>query len=200
MTSHQTVTDGYTDIPSGKLVNVVICLEMTDRPRPRAEPTRARLALVRCDRPDLGWYRTLFRRVGAPYLWASRLELDDVALSTKLADPNVESYVLRDTDEDVGMMELDFTPGECELRFFGLVEGAIGTGAGRWLMNRTIERAWSRPIRRFWLHTCHFDHPGALAFYMRSGFRPYKRQIEIYDDPRLVGLLPRDAAPDIPIL
>jgi GNAT superfamily N-acetyltransferase len=192
--------DGYTDIPSGKLVNVAIFLEMSKPPARRAEPRLGGLALIRCEHPDLQWYRALFRQIGAPYLWASRLELDDEALAKRLEDPDVEAYVLRDRDAEIGMMELDFAPDECELRFFGLIESAIGTGAGRWLMNRTIERAWSRPIRRFWLHTCNFDHPDALAFYLRSGFRPYKRQIEIYDDPRLTGLLPRDAAPQVPIL
>jgi hypothetical protein len=46
-------------------------------------------------------------------------------------------------------------------------------------MNRAIERAWSRPIRRFWAHTCTLDHPSALGFYKRSGFRPFRRQVEI---------------------
>jgi GNAT superfamily N-acetyltransferase len=194
------LSNGYVDVPPGKLVNVVICLEMMQPPPPRAGPKLGGLTLVRSRHPSLEWYRALFRRVGTPYLWASRLELDDAGLSKKLNDPDVEAYVLRDGDAEIGMMELDFTPGECELRFFGLIQSAIGTGAGRWLMNRTIERAWNRRIRRFWLHTCHFDHPDALAFYVRSGFRPFKRQIEIYDDPRVNGLLPPDAAPHVPIL
>jgi GNAT superfamily N-acetyltransferase len=194
------LSDGYTDIPPGKLVNVVVCMEMFAPPAARPEPKREDLSLVRFNDPDPASYRALFRRVGAPYLWSSRLELADALLSKLLNDPNVEPYVVRSADAELGMMELDFTPDECELRFFGLVERALGTGTGRWLMNRTIERAWSRPIRRFWLHTCHFDHPAAIGFYLRSGFRPYKRQIEIYDDPRLTGLLPVDAAPQVPII
>lgn len=67
-------------------------------------------------------------------------------------------------------------------------------------MNRAIDLAWSRPIERFWVHTCTLDHPRAVDFYVRSGFRPYERKIEILDDPRVIGLLPRSAAPDIPIL
>ena len=67
-------------------------------------------------------------------------------------------------------------------------------------MNAAIDRAWSQPIRRFWVHTCTLDHPGAIAFYMRSGFRPFRRQIEIADDPRLSGVLPESAAPHIPII
>ena len=76
----------------------------------------------------------------------------------------------------------------------------VGTGAGRYLMNRTLERAWTRDVERVWVHTCNLDHPAALPFYMRTGFEPYKREIEIYDDPRLNGLQPQSATPGIPIL
>jgi GNAT superfamily N-acetyltransferase len=98
-------------------------------------------------------------------------------------------------------LKLDFrTPEECELLFFGLTETLVGKGVGRWAMNRAIEFAWSRPIRRFWVHTCSLDHPEAVAFYIRSGFTPYKRQIEVADDPRLTGVLSPTAAPHVPML
>lgn len=194
--------DGYTDLPAGKMANVVTCLEMLEPPNLRPERSDGQLTIARWERPPLDEYRALFVRVGAPYLWFSRLELDDEALARVIYDRDCEIYVARDRADVVGWFELDFHegPAECELRFFGLVAEAIGTGAGRWLMNRMLERAWARPIRRFWLHTCNLDHPGALNFYRRSGFSPYKREIEVHDDPRLNGLLPRDAAPDVPIL
>jgi hypothetical protein len=67
-------------------------------------------------------------------------------------------------------------------------------------MNEAVTRAWARPITRFWVHTCTHDHPGALAFYVRSGFTPYQRMVEVHDDPRLQGLLPEAAAPHIPLI
>ena len=78
--------------------------------------------------------------------------------------------------------------------------GLIGGGAARWMMNRAIEMAWARPIKRFWVHTCTLDAPGAPAFYMRSGFVPFRRQVEIADDPRLAGLAPLDSAPHVPVI
>jgi hypothetical protein len=60
--------------------------------------------------------------------------------------------------------------------------------------------AWARPISRFWVHTCSFDHPSAVAFYTRSGFRPYATMVELMTDPRLEGRLPPDAAPQIPLI
>jgi hypothetical protein len=67
-------------------------------------------------------------------------------------------------------------------------------------MDHAIERAWRKPIRCFWVHTCTFDHPGAISFYIRSGFEPFKRQIEIADDPRLTSGYPPEAAPHIPVI
>ena len=194
------LADGYTDLPPGKLANVVTCLEMFAPPQPRREPDAA-FTLDRIEPQDLKRYRALFRRIGEPYLWFSRLTLNDEALLAILRDPLVEAYALRSNDEDAGMLELDFrTPGEAEIVFFGVTRSLIATGAGRWLMNRALERAWSRPIRRLWVHTCTLDHPSAVPFYIRSGFRPFKRQIEVCDDPRATGLLSREAAPDVPVL
>ncbi|HKE36179.1 MAG TPA: GNAT family N-acetyltransferase [Candidatus Baltobacteraceae bacterium] len=199
--SYTRLPEGYTPLPPGKIANVVTDLEMFAAPPLRAERNAGTLTLVRWERPPLGEYRTLFRRVGAPYLWFSRLELDDAGLAAVIHNPDSEIYVARSGAEVVGWFELDFDQaGECELRFFGLVPEAIGSGAGRWLMNRVIERAWARPIRRFWLHTCTLDHPDAVDFYRRSGFVPFRREIEITDDPRLNGLLPRESAPHVPII
>ena len=102
----------------------------------------------------------------------------------------------------VGLMpDLDFrVEGDCEIAFLGLTPRLIGRGAGRWLMNRALELAWSRPINRLWLHTCTLDHPDALAFYVRSGFVPYRRQVEVADDPRLAGQVPRAIAPQVPMI
>ncbi len=193
--------DGYTDLPGGKVANVVTCLEMRTHPEPSPDPPRPECTLERITERETARYRTLFRRVGEQYLWFSRLALSDEQLAQTIRDPRAEIHAVRLAGRDEGLLELDFRePGECELLFFGITDALLGKGMGRWLMNRAIEMAWSRPIERFWLHTCTFDHPGALQFYIRSGFRPYKRQIEYSDDPRLTGLLPRNAAPQIPLL
>jgi GNAT superfamily N-acetyltransferase len=195
------LSDGYTDLPHGKIANVVTCLEMLERPAPRPDPPIDDLALQRAEVPDTAWYRDLFRRVGEPYLWFSALTLPQEQLERSIRDPAMQVYSVRYGGRDEGLLQLDFrTPGECELLYFGLTQALIGKGAGRWLMNRAIDIAWSHPIRRFWVHTCTLDHPSAVNFYIRSGFRPYKRQIEIADDPRITGILSKDAAPEIPVI
>lgn len=197
-----TLRDGYTDIPPGKVAAVVTHLEMLEPPPPRRAPQPAGAAVRAVAVPDAGWYRDLYGRIGAmDWLWFSRLALAPAALEAIIRDKQVEIHALTVDGRDEGLLELDFRiDGACELAFFGVTPGMIGQGAGRLLMTKAVERAWSRPIRRFWVHTCTLDHPGALAFYQRTGFKPFRRQIEVFDDPRLTGLVPETAAPHIPIV
>jgi GNAT superfamily N-acetyltransferase len=193
--------DGYSDVPYGKLAAVVTCLEMTSKPTMRAERDDAPWQLRRVTRPDPDWYRELFRRVGSDWLWYSRLVMPLEELQAILRNDEVEIYALTVNGSDEGLLELDFRgSGSCELAFFGLTAIAQGRGAGRWLMNRAVRRAWEQPISRFWVHTCTYDHPEALGFYLRSGFRPYARRVEVADDPRVTGLIPRTAAAAIPVI
>jgi len=193
--------NGYSDVPEGKLAAVVTCLEMLEKPAPRAGHADSAWQLRHVATPDWQWYRELFGRVGTEWLWFSRLAMPRAELEAILQRPAVEVYAFTVAGHDEGLLELDFqTAGECELAFYGLTAAVQGRGAGRWLMNRAIERAWAHPIRRFWVHTCSLDHPGALPFYLRSGFRAYARRIEVADDPRLTGLVPRSAGPHIPII
>jgi GNAT superfamily N-acetyltransferase len=127
--------------------------------------------------------------------------MSDADLAAIIHAPLVEVYALVQDGRDEGLLELDFRgPGQCELAFFGVTAKLIGSGAGSWLMNRALELMWARQVARVWVHTCTLDHPAALAFYRRAGFRPFRRQVEIADDPRLDGTLPRSAARHVPII
>ncbi|MGH6643257.1 MAG: GNAT family N-acetyltransferase [Bradyrhizobium sp.] len=192
--------DGTHDVPARKIATVVTHLEMTELPALPSDP-RGAWTIRRVETPALDWYRELFRRVGEEWLWISRTRMPDAKLAGIVHSPLVEVYALHHEGCDEGLLELDFREaGQCEIAFFGITTKLIGSGAGRWLMNRALELAWSRPIARLWLHTCTHDHPGAVAFYQRSGFRAFLRQIEIEDDPRLDGTAPRDAAGHVPII
>ena len=127
--------------------------------------------------------------------------MEDAKLIDILTDPDVEVYILKDGTKDAGLLELNLKEfPEIELAFFGLVPEMVGNGAGRWLMNKGLEIAWGRNPVRVWLHTCTLDSPQALPFYIRTGFVPFKRAVEVMDDPRLTGDLPERAAPQIPII
>ena len=86
-----------------------------------------------------------------------------------------------------------------EIAYFGIVPEMLGQGLGRVLMDATLRAAWSAGTERVWLHTCTEDHPGALAFYERMGFRRTRSEAVWIDDPRLAGILPHAASPHIPL-
>ena len=195
-----TLPDGYSDVPRGKIAAVVTHLEMTERAVLPSDPPGT-WTLRRVETPALDWYRELYRRVGEEWLWFSRTQMSDAELAAIVQAPLVEAYALQQDGRDEGLLELDFREaGQCEIAFFGVTAKLIGSGAGRWLMNRALEIAWSHPLTRLWLHTCTFDHPAALAFYRRSGFRPFRRQVEVVNDPRLDGTVPRDVARHVPVI
>ncbi|WP_460273401.1 GNAT family N-acetyltransferase [Celeribacter sp. ULVN23_4] len=196
-----TLPDGLHDLPSGKLAAIVTYLEMFERPAPRPAPEQPGLELVRHEAPTLDWYRALYTRVGADWLWFSRMYMEDAKLSAILTDPKVEVYSARKDGVDLGLLELDFRDAEnTELAFFGLDTSLIGGGTGRWLMEHALDKAFTRPIKRLFVHTCTLDSPQAVGFYIRSGFKPYGRAIEVMDDPRMNGPLPKTAAPHIPLI
>ena len=190
----------YESLPDGELAAVVTYLEMLTPPDHSVPPSP--LSLKRVEVPEPEHYRELFRRVGAPWLWFSRLTLDDAHLAEIIQHPKVELYsVLDDGGNQVGMLELDFRePHECELSFIGLVPELAGQGHGRWLLAEALRLAWREGVDRVHVHTCSLDHPAALAAYRRAGFTPFKRTIERFRDPRLLGILPTAAAPQIPLL
>ena len=192
--------DGYSDIPAGKIAAVVTHLEMRAPPALPPDPI-GDWTLRRVAQPDPEWYRDLYARVGQEWLWSLRQRMSNAALATTIRAAGVEIYALDRDGHDEGLLELDFRArNDCELVLFGVTAKLIGSGAGRFLMNRALQRAWSRPLTRLWVHTCTFDHPHALGFYQRSGFVAVRRQIEIASDPRLDGTLPRDVAKHVPVI
>jgi GNAT superfamily N-acetyltransferase len=190
----------YESVPDNEVAAVVTYLEMR---APREQPVPpSTLSLKRVEVPQPEHYRELFRLIGAPWLWFSRLILDDAHLAAIIQHPMVElDAVLDEHGREVGMLELDFRePHECELAFIGLIPELSGKGHGRWLLAEAVRRAWREGVNRVHVHTCSLDHPAALSAYRRAGFTPYKRAIERFPDPRLIGILPKDCAPQIPLL
>jgi GNAT superfamily N-acetyltransferase len=190
-----------TAVPPGEIATIVTSLQMLERPKPRPmSPSNLRLDRWREPSPDR--YRSLFRRVGEPWLWFSRLVMDEARLIAIIHDPAVEIYAVTDARGiELGLLELDFREaGQAELSFFGLVPELTGQGEGRWLMGHALALCWRKGIDRVWVHTCTLDHPKALGFYRAQGFVPYGRAVETFPDPRVIGVLPAEAAPHVPLL
>ncbi|MDP2804174.1 MAG: GNAT family N-acetyltransferase [Phreatobacter sp.] len=190
--------DGYTPLPAGKIAAVVTYLEMATRP---AEAIAEPLPLRPVARPDLAWYRAFYAAIGLDWLWTSRLLMDDAALGAILHHPDNALFVADGTAGETGIVEIDRRdPADVEIAFFGLKPGATGQGLGLRMMAAALAEAWRPEARRVWLHTCTLDHPAALSFYRRCGFAPFRQAIEVLDDPRVTGRIPREAAPRTPII
>ncbi len=186
------------DVPAGHLAAVVTYLEMRSRPTEMVVPSPLELHEIH---PTPDNYRTLFRAVGGPWLWFSRLVIPDEALASIIDHPAVELFEVHDRGAVVGMLELDRRGDrQCELAFVGLLPAYAGHGHGRWLLAEAVSRAWGHDTRRIHVHTCSLDHPAALAAYRRAGFIAVRRAVETFLDPRLADILPRDAAPHIPLV
>jgi GNAT superfamily N-acetyltransferase len=198
------IPDGYTDLAPGKVASVVTYLEMLKRPAladVSSSGVHRDVQLRPVRDPQLDWYRAIFRRAGAQWLWFSRLEMTDNQLAAVLQNPDVEFFLAESAGNEIGIAELDRSQSpNVEITSFALFSEAIGKGLGKPFIAQLLARAWTPSTTRVWLHTCNLDGPAALSFYMKCGFRPYKRAIEVADDPRLRGILPEDAAPQVPII
>ncbi len=192
----------YLPLPPGAIASIVTHLERHAPPERFPPCPRPGVTLERIDQPELNWYRGLYREVGEDWLWFTRTLMTDEQLAAIIRHPQVHIHALRERGRDIGLLEMDWREApDCEIVFFGLVREAIGQGLGNWMMGEAQRLAFQDGgARRLWLHTCTFDHPGALPFYLRQGFRAFKREVEVAADPRLSGDIAAEAASFHPVI
>ncbi|MEN6543161.1 GNAT family N-acetyltransferase [Parvibaculum sp.] len=161
---------------------IVTHLEMKAPPRlaPAPRPL-GKYALLRAERPPVHFYRYLYDTVGRPYVWVSRRNIPDEALTEIIHHDAVEIYVLYVNGAPVGYFELDFRDlPQAELSFLGIVPEYIEQGLGRFLLGEAISLAWLKNPERLIVQTCTLDHPAALSLYQRMGFSPYgQSEVEV---------------------
>lgn len=189
-------------VAAGRLSVIVTFLEMTTPPS-GARPQRpvGDYRLVRADPPTASFYRYLYTAIGEPWLWHERRRWTNDDLASVVRDPRIEVWVLHAKGTPAGYFEIDRreAPAVSDISYFGLAPEFIGCGLGPWFLRTAIESAWEGS-RRIKVNTCTFDHPRALPLYQSMGFKPIQAVMREIDDPRVTGLLPRDAAPHIPII
>jgi GNAT superfamily N-acetyltransferase len=162
-----------TPLPPGyRLVPVrTTYLEMTRRPETEPPAPPPGCGVERWNKPEPDEYRQLFSAVGGEWGWSGRLILKEEELKAILHAQTTEVYRLRCQGETAGFAELDRgIPGQVEIAYFGLVPAFIGRGLGKFLLRWTVQRAWQGGTKRVWLHTCQYDHAGALSIYLKAGF------------------------------
>lgn len=187
----QSHVDGAGQAPDGQIRVVVTHLEMLKPPPFGARPHLAlKLALMRAERPTVSFYRYLYHTVGQQWLWYERRVMDDASLERAIQDPSAEIFVLYVGGVPAGFFELDTSvASEVELKYFGLLPDFIGQRLGGYMLEKALERAWSKEPARVWLNTCTLDHPKAMAVYQRAGFVPFKQEVRFIDDPVASGAM-----------
>ncbi|PWC55584.1 GNAT family N-acetyltransferase [Azospirillum sp. TSO22-1] len=196
----------WTGVPAGprpgELQVIITYLEMTAPPAHASLPQPSgELALVRAAPPTVSFYRYLYDTVGEPWLWHERRRLSDTELTEAVTDPRVEVQVLYVSGTPAGYVEIDRREAQAtDIAYFGLIPDFIGLKLGPWLLDRGIRMAWEGGASKLVVNTCTFDHPKALPLYQSMGFVPNRHVTRVVRDPRADGVLPRTAAPHVPMV
>lgn len=164
-------------------------------------PMNCKIALLRADGIDPAFYRYLYDRVGEPWLWHARRRLALEALKAEITAAGIAVHVLYVDGVPAGYFELDRRAAPViDLVYFGLLPQFIGRRLGPFLLDQAIRAAFAEPpAERLTVNTCTLDHAKALTLYQRFGFSPTGQTQMTIADPRLDGVLPMTAAPQIPI-
>ncbi len=161
-----------------QLETVVTFLKMDERPNDHIPmPSGFKLALMRLERPTVGYYRYLYDGVGDGYDWIDRKVLSDEQLLAEISADGIEIYVAHVGGVPAGYFELECSKrDQVWLAYFGIMPDFLGMGLGKWLLHEAISTAWSKNPQSVRVETCTLDHPRALPLYQRMGFVPYDRK------------------------
>lgn len=119
--------------------------------------------------PELSQF--MFRTVGGPWRWFSRLSWNYQQWLDYLTQQQVRTWLLWVKGTPAGYIELlKHADQSVEIKFFGLVPQFIGRGLGLKLAQAAVMQAAQWQAAKIWLHTCSADHPSALKNYQHAGF------------------------------
>ncbi|HSG52061.1 MAG TPA: GNAT family N-acetyltransferase [Rheinheimera sp.] len=119
--------------------------------------------------PELSQF--LFRTVGGPWRWFSRLSWNYQQWLDYLTQQQVRTWILAVKGTPAGYIELlKHADQSVEIKFFGLLPQFIGQGLGAPLAKAAVMLAAQWTTGKIWLHTCSADHPSALKNYQQAGF------------------------------
>lgn len=143
-----------------------------------------RLRLERVEECPASFHRYLYAEVGRAYHWVDRLGWTDEETRAYLASPTVSLWVLYFSGGPAGYFELRrHHDGSVEIAYFGLLPEFTRRGFGKHLLTEAVRHAWAQGARRVWLHTCTLDDAAALPNYVARGFRPFKTEGYVVEEP-----------------
>lgn len=157
-------------------------LEMTADPQ-LVTTERDDLLLLRATEPAPELAAFFYTEVGRTFNWFGRMDWTRQQWADEAAEPTNHLWSCWQNGSPAGYFMLDEdsenTPGNTELKYFGLLPRFHGQGIGKWLLTQAIANAWALPsTNRLWLHTCSLDGPNAKANYLARGFEQCGESIE----------------------
>lgn len=156
-----------------RLVEAVVSqMELRARPARVSPPAASeRLRLHRVPNIPLDRYRQLYRAVGKPHHWTSRL-LPDAPLAAEIHSSDITVYVLEADGAPAGWFELETGKrhGRTRIVHFGIMPRFRGRHLARFLLSEAIEAAFGTGATIVTLETNTLDHPAAMPLYLGAGF------------------------------
>ncbi len=114
----------------------------------------------------------LYKQIGAEWGWRSRLNKSYREIEASLKDARVRIHFALINNSIIGYSEARIEDRDLAyIRYFGLKEGYIGCGYGKIFMRKVLENFRKEGVSWASLSTNTDNHPLALSFYKKSGFR-----------------------------
>ena len=158
------------------LTTTVTSLQLSNPPEHMVPPPSFPEPIVveEVPRIPLERYRALYRAVGEPHHWTSRL-LPDEDLRREIHGPAIRIFVASSGAAPVGWFEIETRPaiGESRIVHLGVMPAFRDRGLAGFLLSQAIRAGFSTGITCVSIETNTLDHPAALPLYLKHGFRPF---------------------------
>jgi N-acetylglutamate synthase-like GNAT family acetyltransferase len=161
-----------------KVPSLTYFLEMTTNPGYPNRKLPKGFCFEELVKPNPEEYLSIYKSSGFQWKWYDRILMDKSELIRIIHSPATRIFILKHANHVIGFAELDASEkGSVEIVYLGIKEDFIGKGIGKILVDSVLNEAWNLDPDRVWLHTCEYDHPGALKFYQKCGFEVYKEEM-----------------------
>ena len=130
------------------------------------------------DGKDFQLNKFFYKRIGVDHYWRDRLVWSEEEWLNYIKNKNLETHILKKSDDFVGFYEQEYHPenNEIELINMGILKNFRGRKLGSILLNHAIATASRKNPKRMWVHTCSLDHKYALQNYKSKGFEIFKEE------------------------
>ena len=127
---------------------------------------------------DFQLNKFFYKQIGKNHQWNDRLAWDDKKWINYVSNPNVFTFVLKDSEDIAGFFELIYhkDKSEIEIAYFGLLKDFINKKLGGYMLTEAIKISFSYNVKRVWVHTCSLDHRNALKNYLSRGMKVYNSE------------------------